>query len=63
MRTDLSADGDLPEVTKEPSEAKAEKKLSPCNPPKARNDVLTFSSRPGAEKPSLALVNELRDAD
>ncbi len=38
------------------------KKLEPGAAPKMRTGVPLFAPRPGAKKPSLALVNRLRDS-
>ncbi|MGA9626779.1 MAG: hypothetical protein WBL65_14035 [Bryobacteraceae bacterium] len=41
----------------------ARKAMEPKNAPRKRNGVLLFDPKPGARKPSVALVNELRDAE
>ncbi len=35
--------------------------LEPKNPPRMRNGVPLFTPKPGAKKPSLELINRLRD--
>ena len=37
--------------------------LEPKRPPKTRNGVMVFDPKPGARKPHLALVNQLRDEE
>jgi hypothetical protein len=37
------------------------KALEPKSAPRMRNGVLLFDVKPGARKPSMALVNRLRD--
>jgi hypothetical protein len=37
------------------------KAMDPTSAPRVRNGVLLFDLKPGARKPSMALVNRLRD--
>ena len=37
--------------------------MTPKDAPRVRNGVPLFKSRPGAKKPSLDVVNRLRDAE
>ena len=39
------------------------KALEPKNSPRSRNGVLLFDPKPGARKPSMALVDRLRDEE
>jgi hypothetical protein len=39
------------------------KGMEPKSAPRMRNGVLLFDLKPGARKPSMALVNQLRDEE
>ena len=72
MRTTLDLDEDILQVAKQLAAQRgatmgeiistlARKALEPKRPPKMRNGVPLFVPKPGAKKPSLGLVNRLRD--
>jgi hypothetical protein len=72
MRTTLDLDEDILQVARQLAAQRgttmgeiistlARKALEPRRPPKTRNGVPLFAPRPGAQKPSLGLVNRLRD--
>ena len=72
MRTTLNLDEDLVQVAKQLARQRgttagqviselARQTLEPKSSPKVRNGVPLFTPKPGARKPHLALVNQLRD--
>jgi hypothetical protein len=72
MRTTLELDDDLLQIARDLAGQRrttmgqiisdlARKALEPGDAPKTRNGVPLFKPKPGARKPSLQLVNELRD--
>jgi hypothetical protein len=72
MRTTLELDDDLVHVAKQLAQQRGtsmgevisdlvRESLEPKASPKLRNGVPLFAPTPGAKKPSLRLVNELRD--
>jgi hypothetical protein len=72
MRTTLELDDDIVMVAKQLAKHRrltmgqvisdlARRALEPNAQAKTRNGVLLFTPKPGARKPSLALVNRLRD--
>ena len=72
MRTTLNVDDDVLQVAKQLAAQRgktagqvlselARQALEPKERPRMRNGVPLFQPRPGAEKPSMALVNQLRD--
>ncbi len=72
MRTTLDIDDDLVEIAKQLAKQRhttmgqvlsdlARSALEPKSHARMRNGVPLFEPRPGARKPSLALVNQLRD--
>ncbi len=72
MRTTLDLDDNLVQIARELAQQKkltigrvisdlALGSLEPKSSAKMRNGVPLFTPRPGARKPSLKLVNELRD--
>lgn len=72
MRTTLDLDEDLLLVAKQLAVQRrttagriiselVRQALEPRNAPRTRNGVPLFRPKPGAEKPSLPLVNQLRD--
>jgi len=72
MRTTLNLDEDLLHVAKQLALQRGRttgqivselvrQALEPKTQPKVRNGVPVFAPKPGAKKPSLALVNRLRD--
>ena len=72
MRTTLNLDDDVLQVAKQLARQRgttagqviselARQALEPKSPPKVRNGVPLFTPKPGARKPHLALVNQLRD--
>ena len=74
MRTTLELDDDLLTASKELARQKgatlgkvisdlARQSLAAKAPPKMRNGMLLFESRPGAPKPDMELVNRLRDEE
>lgn len=73
VRTTLNLDDDLLQVAKQLALQRGKtagqiiselvrQALQPKAPPNVRNGVPLFVPKPGAKKPSLALVNQLRDA-
>jgi hypothetical protein len=74
VRTTLDLDDDILQVAKELAQQRGKtagqmvselvrKALEPAAPPKIRNGVPLFTPKTGARKPSLALVNRLRDSE
>ena len=75
MRTTLDLDDDVLQAAKELAAARgttagkvisdlARKGLEPARSARVRNGVPLFSRRPsGAHRPTMKLVNELRDSD
>ena len=72
MRTTLEIDDDLVQVARQLAQQRkttmgqvvsqlVRKALAPKSAPRMRNGVLLFDVKPGARKPSMALVNRLRD--
>ena len=72
MRTTLELDDNLVQIARELAQRKkmtigrvisdlALESLEPKASAKMRNGVPLFTPRPGARKPSLKLINELRD--
>jgi len=72
VRTTLDIDDDLLEVAKQLALQRGQtagrvvsellrKALEPEDQPPVRNGVMLFAPKAGAKKPSLALVNRLRD--
>jgi len=72
MRTTLELDDDLLQIARDLAGQRrttmgriisdlARRALEPGDAPKTRNGVPLFKPKPGARKPSLQLVNELRD--
>jgi len=72
MRTTLDLDDNLVQIARELAQQRkltigrvisdlALESLEPKSSAKMRNGVPLFTPRPGARKPSLKLVNELRD--
>jgi hypothetical protein len=72
MRTTLELDDDLLQIARELAAQRrttmgrivsdlARKALDPGDSPRTRNGVPLFTPKPGARKPSLQLVNQLRD--
>ncbi len=72
MRTTLNLDDDVLQVAKQLARQRgttageviselARQALEPRSPAKVRNGVPLFTPKPGARKPHLALVNQLRD--
>jgi hypothetical protein len=72
MRTTLDLDDSLVQIARELAQQRkltigrvisdlALESLEPKSSAKMRNGVPLFNPRPGARKPSLKLVNELRD--
>jgi hypothetical protein len=72
MRTTIDIDDDLLQVAKQLAIQRRQtagrvvselmrQALDPKAAPKSRNGVPLFAPKPGARKPSLALVNKLRD--
>jgi hypothetical protein len=72
MRTTLNLDEDVLQVARQLARQRgmtagqviselARQALEPKSPPKLRNGVPLFTPRPGARKPHLGLVNQLRD--
>jgi len=57
MRTKLEPDDDLPGT----AEHLARQSPAATAPLKARNAVPQFESKPGASKPGLRIVNQLRE--
>ena len=74
MRTTVDMDEDLIEVAKELAAQRrttmsvvishlVREALEPKSPPKMRNGIPLLTPRKGARKPTLALVNRLRDEE
>jgi len=72
MRTTLEIDDDLVQVARQLAQQRkatmgqiiselVRKAMDPKSAPRRRNGVLLFNVEPGARKPSMALVNRLRD--
>jgi hypothetical protein len=72
MRTTLDLDDDLLDLARQRARQRGmtmgqvvselvRAALEPKRSGKVRNGVLLFTPKPGARKPNLALVNELRD--
>ena len=72
MRTTLEIDDDLVQVARQLAQQRqttmgqvisqlVRKAMDPTSAPHVRNGVLLFDLKPGARKPSMALVNRLRD--
>jgi hypothetical protein len=72
MRTTVDLDDDLLQVAKQLARQRgatlsqviselARQGLEPQTPARLRNGVPLFTPKPGAKKPHLALVNQLRD--
>jgi hypothetical protein len=72
MRTTLEMDDDLLQIARHLAAQRrttmgqvisdlTRKALEPEGSPKTRNGVPLFTPKPGARKPSLQLVNQLRD--
>ena len=72
MRTTLELDDDLVHTAKQLARQRGatmgemvsqlmRQGLEPKNPPRVRNGVPLFAPKPGAKKPSLELINRLRD--
>ena len=72
MRTTLDLDDDLLQAAKQLALQRGKtmgqivselvrRALEPQKPPKVRNGVPLFAPKAGARKPSLAVVNQLRD--
>ena len=74
MRTTLEIDDDLVQVARQLAQQRqttmgqvisqlVRKAMDPKSAPRMRNGVLLFDVKPGARKPSMALVNRLRDEE
>ena len=74
MRTTLEIDDDLVQVARQLAQQRqttmgqvisqlVRKAMDPKSAPRVRNGVLLFDLKPGARKPSMALVNRLRDGE
>jgi hypothetical protein len=74
VRTTLEIDDDLVQVARQLAQQRkitigqvisdlARKAMEPKNAPRMRNGVLLFDLKPGAKRPSMALVNRLRDEE
>jgi hypothetical protein len=74
MRTTLEIDDDLVQVARQLAQQRkttmgqvvsqlVRKALEPKGAPRMRNGVLLFDVKPGARKPSMALVDRLRDEE
>ena len=72
MRTTLNLDEDVLQVARQLARQRgmtagqviselARQALEPKSPPRLRNGVPLFTPKPGARKPHLGLVNQLRD--
>jgi hypothetical protein len=72
VRTTLDIDDDLVQVARDMARQRRatmgqvvseliRKAIAPAAQPKTRNGVQLFVPRPGARKPSLQMVNRLRD--
>jgi len=74
VRTTLEIDDDLVQVARQLAQQHrttmgqvisqlVRKGMEPKSAPRMRNGVLLFELKPGARKPSMALVNRLRDEE
>ena len=74
VRTTLEIDDDLVQVARQLAQQSkttmgqvisqlVRKAMEPKSAPRKRNGVLLFDVKPGARKPSMALVNRLRDEE
>jgi len=74
VRTTLELDDDLVQVARQLAQQRkitmgqvvsqlVRQAMEPKGAPRTRNGVLLFDLKPGARKPSMALVNQLRDAE
>jgi len=74
MRTTLDIEDDLLQVAKQVAKQRGttmghvvsdwiRQALEPRGGPRVRNGVPLFTPKPGAKKPSLELVNQLRDGE
>ena len=74
VRTTLNVDDDILQVARQLAQQRgttagqvlselARQALQPRKQPRVRNGVVVFEPRPGARKPHLALVNQLRDEE
>ncbi len=74
MRTTLNLDDDILHIAKQLAHQRgsttgqvlselARQALEPKTPRRMRNGVMVFTPKPGARKPHLALVNQLRDEE
>ncbi|MBI3694553.1 MAG: CopG family transcriptional regulator [Acidobacteria bacterium] len=74
MRTTLNLDDDILHIAKQLAQQRgsttgqvlselARQALDPKTPRRMRNGVMVFTPKPGAKKPHLALVNQLRDEE
>jgi len=74
VRTTLEIDDDLVQIARQLAQQRkttmgqvisqlVRTALEPKSAPRMRNGVLLFDVKPGARKPSLALVNRLRDEE
>jgi hypothetical protein len=74
VRTTLEIDDDLVQVARQLAQQRkttigqvisqlVRKAMEPKSAPRMRNGVLLFDVKPGARKPSMALVNRLRDEE
>ena len=74
MRTTLELDDDIVDVARQLARQRgttmgqvvsdlARRALESRSKAKTRNGVLLFTPKPGARKPTLSLVNELRDRE
>ena len=74
MRTTLEIDDDLVQVARQLAQQRkttmgqvisqlVREAMEPKSAPRKRNGVLLFDPKPGARKPGVALVNELRDGE
>ena len=74
MRTTLEIDDDLVQVARQLAQQSkitmgqviselVRQAMEPKSAPRMRNGVLLFDLKPGARKPSMALVNRLRDEE
>ena len=72
VRTTLEIDDDLLQVARQLAQQRkttmgqvisqlVRNAMEPKNSPRSRNGVRLFDPKPGARKPSMALVNRLRD--
>ena len=74
VRTTLEIDDDLVQVARQLAQQRqttmgqvisqlVRQEMEPESAPRMRNGVLLFDVKPGARKPSMALVNRLRDEE